>query len=81
MHKAYLQAKDIFTKASTKGSFPLLYEYNAVIFGWQDIILIGSYDLPVSSYLINTDEKLYDKFKHHLYQKKFRGTLHHVLTR
>lgn len=69
-HKCYLQAynnaKDIFRKASTTGTFPRLYEYKGVIFAWKDITFIGGYDSRVSAYLVNTDPTLYDKYQQHL---------------
>lgn len=64
--KAYNSAKDIFKNASTRGTFPRMYEYKGVIFTWKDIRDVIAYNTRVTTYLLNRDPILYDNFQLHL---------------
>lgn len=55
---AYNTAKQIFSIASTNGTFPRLYIYKGVIFKWKDMIEIGSFSTQTMAYLRTAPEKL-----------------------
>ena len=52
---AYNRLRDLFTKVSTKGTYPRMFSYRGVVLMWQDIFTVGGYVPMVKAFIQQKD--------------------------